>query len=287
LILGFTSCDEKEQYYPDPEIEFVSETGFTSTDTVLLLSDTITVAIKALTQSNVPLTHLHYFIIRDSEIVKVDTGIYLNNLKYFKTIVKGVSENEIWSFYVRDKDGRQSDTISISFTKGVESQYREIISQKNIRLGAQNNEFYGSFYSLDYNQPYSLEAAYQNQEKINLVYFYDFIDGDENTISSPGANIDVSVFGETSGFGQWSTKNTTRFIYQENITPEEFNACNNDSLLLFNSFEYITGKRKSKNLTANDIFSFVTDDGKRGLFMINSISGADEGEVVFSIKMQQ
>ncbi|PLX06366.1 MAG: hypothetical protein C0596_18025 [Marinilabiliales bacterium] len=287
IVLIITSCQDEERFYPDPQIEFVTDANYVSGDTVLLLGDTVTIGIHAISQSDKALTHLHYFITNDSEVTRIDTGIHIDELYYSKIVVKNVYETETWSFYVRDRDGRQSDTISITFTKGTESIYGNIRTIDNLTFGAQNNAVIGSFFSFESNGIFDLQEAYQNQEKINLLYFYDFIDGDENTISSPGANIDESVYGSTYGTTQWDIKNTTRFIYQEDILPEEFDQCQNDSLILFNTFEFITGKRKSKNLTADDIYSFVTEDGNRGLFKVNEVIGTDEGEITITIKMQE
>ncbi len=281
----FISCKKEPSIFPDPLIEFIIGSDYISQDTSLLLGDSIIVGINAITQSNDPLTHLHYTIEYDGEIIKVDTAIYLEQLTYSKLIIKGVSNNERWSFYVRDRSGRQSDTISILFTKDSGSTYGSITEFSNLTFGAQNN-LLESFFSLNLNQFYSETEAINNQASINLLYFYDFLDGDENTISSPGANIDASVYGSDCILSEWTTKNTTRFIENDNITVEEFDACDNDSLILYNSFEFITGKRKAKHLSANKIFSFVTDSGIKGLFKVISVEGADEGQVIISIKMQ-
>lgn len=285
-ILLFNSCDQAEQQYPNPSISFKTTEGYITEDTSVLLGDSVVIGISAETNSNVPLTHFHFVIENDGLLTKVDTGIYINSFSYDKLVIKGVAENEKWSFYVRDMDGRKSDTISITFTKDEESIYGGIQYVPSVILGAQNNSSIGGFYSFLNNEIFTLSEAYQVQSSINLICFYDFIDGDDNTISSPGANIDASVFTGEYSISNWTTKNTTRFIFKEEITVAEFDACSNDSLIVYNNFEFITGKRKAKNLAIGDIYAFSTEDGKNGLFKVINVLGTDEGNIEISIKMQ-
>ncbi|MBN2776668.1 MAG: hypothetical protein JXR36_03450 [Bacteroidales bacterium] len=286
ISLLLSSCVQEETYYPNPNIEFKTETGYAFLDTSLLLGDSVLIGIVANTNSNVALTHFHYLIQNDSLITRVDTGIFVNEFNYNKLIVKGVAENETWFFYVRDQSGRKSDTISITFHKNEESIYGGIETISSIILGAQNNTTMGSFYSFSENQVYDIENAFNNQSKINLLCYYDFIDGDENTISSPGASIDNSIYTGSYALSNWTIKNTTRFIYKDNISIAEFDACNNDSLIVYNSFEFITGKRKAKNLSNGDIYAFVTEDGKKGLFKVLNVNETDSGTIEILIKMQ-
>lgn len=286
FAIFFHSCNEDEKFYPDPSIAFKTENGYVYTDTSLLLGDSILIGIVSRTNSDVALTHFHYSVNSDSNITQIDTGIYETSFIYDKIIVKGVAENEIWSFYVRDRDGRKSETISVKFVKDKESVYGDISHIPLVVLGAQNNTAAGSFYSLSARQQFNTEQAYNNQSLVNLLYYYDYIDADENTIASPGANLDNSVFPGDYALSFWTTKNTTRFVFRENISVEEFDAATNDSLIVYNTFEYASGKRKAKNLKAGDIYSFETDYGKKGLLKVINVAGTGDGSVEFEIKMQ-
>jgi len=151
-------------------------------------------------------------------------------------------------------------------------------------MGAQNNSI-GSFYSLAEDSVYTLNTAYENQYKIDLCYYYDFIETDENTIASPGASIDESVYPGVNGLSNWTNRRTTRFKLT-NITEVEFLNAHNDSLLI-GAYGQSDGKRKAKNLQTGNIFSFKNEDGRIGLFRVNSVSGMDAGIVNISIKIQE
>jgi len=286
-VLTFTSCIEEIKDEPAPYIEFVTEPGYLYNDTVLLLSDSVLVGIYAETNSSNELTHLKYSFEGDSSIFAVDSGFYSSSLLFEKWIIKGIVQSENWSFYVKDRYGRKSETISIIISLDSSSVFGEIIDIPSIVLGAQNNITTGGFYSLNNNLTYSAEEATLSQSAIDLIYFYDLLEGEDNSLGSPGANIDESVFPSEYHPSNWSVRNTTRYIQTENIIEEDYINCNNDSLILSNTFEFATGKRKAKNLTVGDIYSFVNDSGDKGLFKVLSVDSETEGTVEISIKMQK
>ncbi|MBN2681983.1 MAG: hypothetical protein JXR58_05710 [Bacteroidales bacterium] len=284
----FNSCKEEEKIFPKPEISFSTEYGYISADTVLLLSDTVKIKILAKTSSDQPLTHLNYTVTADGKTTSIDTGFYSSTISFEKTIVKGLAYNEKWEFYVRDRNGRKSAIQTISFTLDSASIFGSIQHFPSAVFGAQSNTDLGSFFSFLTGQIYTTQQAFNNQNIIDLLYFYDLIESDQNTIASPGANLDASVFiGEFSP-SNWTSIRTTRFIKMELLTVSEFNNCNNDSLILANSFIFSIGKRKAKNLQPGDIYSFATDnDGKKGLFLVKEVQGQEAGFVELEIKIQE
>jgi len=242
--------------------------------------------LEASTGSNVNLTHLHIDIEYDDETTSLDSGFSSGTLNYDRTISKSSSELETWSFYVRDMDGRQSDTLSLTLAKSAESEYGAIKRYNNVSLGAQNHSAKGGFFTSSDGTIYSLDDAFLNQAKIDLVYYYDIVESDKNTLASAGANIDNSIFPGSSGLENWTTINTARFILAEEVAAEEFSASANDSLILFNSFEFDAGKRKAKKLNAGDIYSFVTDNGIKGMFKIITVDGQEAGYIDCDIIVQ-
>jgi hypothetical protein len=287
LLFWITGCKKEESNYPNPAIGFIDEAGFISSDTTILLNDTIVIGIKATSASDEPLTHLNISIYNDSIFTSIDSGFYSNSINYIKKIIKGLSDEEKWSFYVRDREGRKSNTLSILLKKDTNSVYGGIRHFPNLNLGAQNNDAYGSFLSLSNGQIFEQDEAYNIQSNINLVYYYDLIEEDKNTIASPGANIDESFFPGTTGITNWAIRNTTRFEVRENLSFDDFNACANDSLILQNTFIFEAGKRKSKNLAEGNIYAFVTESGIKGLFYVHQVDGLETGSVFISIKMQE
>ncbi|HBS88807.1 MAG: hypothetical protein A2W91_03965 [Bacteroidetes bacterium GWF2_38_335] len=284
----FNGCKEDEEVFPYPEISFVIENGFLHNDTLLLIGDTVKIGIIAKTSSDDELTHFNYSVTQDGIESSVDTGIWTNQFTYTKQIVKGVAENETWEFYVRDREGRKSQVITLTLTKNEASLYGNIRKIPSIIMGAQNNTTTGSFYSLFEETLFNLDAAFANQEKVDILYYFDLLTGEDNTISSPGANVDASVFPGASGLSNWTILNTTRYVFQDSVTIEEFDNCHNDSLILYNTFEFMTGKRKAKNLQPGHIYSFITNnDGKKGMFKVVNVTGAEEGIIEIEVKIQE
>jgi len=139
----------------------------------------------------------------------------------------------------------------LNIAKDSSSTFGDINYFSSVELGAQNNAV-GNFFSLSEDSVYSLNSAYENQNTIDLCYYYDFIDTDENTIASPGANIDNSVFPGTSGLSNWAIRKTSRFK-TANITEQDFMNATNDSLLIV-VYGQSDGNRKAKNLQSGNIF---------------------------------
>lgn len=287
LQVFINSCKEKSNEYEAPSISFVIESGYLSYDTILELGDSVYIKVFARSNSDEALTHFNYTVVEnDTGIISVDSGVFANSFCYKKLIKKGIAKSEKWSFYVRDRKGKASQPISLVILLDSASQFNPILYIPSIVMGAQNNTLDG-FYGLHSQSLYSIENAYNNQSEIDLVYYYDFIDGDENTIGSPGANIDESVFASVYSPIYWSVRNTTRYVLQSNLNADDFDKCNNDSLIFANTFNYTTGKRKAKNLKNGDVFSFITNnDGRKGLFKVINVTGTDQGTVEIAIKMQ-
>jgi len=284
LILSFwlTGCKKEDVDYPPPSINLISEVGFVSTDTVMSLGEMFKVGIDA-ANPNVNLTNFIIKVESDEIETFLDSGMNTPTMHYESYITKGIKDSEKWIFIIRDKDGKSAET-SIVVNKDTSSAYGSISYYESAELGAQDNDK-ASFFSLEEGSSYSLSDAYNNQKAIDLCYYYDFIDTDENTIASPGANIDESIYPGDYGLSNWTTRRTSRFKVAD-ITEEDFDNAVNDSLLIA-TYGQSDGNRKAKNLQTGSIFAFKNEDGKVGLFKVNSIFGTDQGMVVVSIKVQE
>ncbi len=286
IVFHINACHKPEPSFPSPSIELVNADGFVSNDSTFLLGEKIQIRFNASTNSDVALTHFNITGIRDSLITSFDTGIYENTFDYTLSLSKGIALKEEWQFYVRDRQGRKSETLSLFLVKDSASIFGEIIHLNSLVLGAQNNNTTGSFFSFETGQIYSLADAFNLQSKINLLYFYDLIETDANTIASPGANIDESVFGGEFGLANWTSRNTVRFKLESDLTVTDFDLCSNDSLIVTNTFIFSSGNRKAKNLTPGSIYSFVTDNDLKGLILVKEVYGLNDGQIVFDIKME-
>ena len=279
VIIG---CEKEKTNHPLPSINFVTDSGYVYSDIILSLGETFKIGIDA-NNPNVNLTNFIIKVESDTLEVFLDSGMNTPSLSYEKTLVKGIKDSEKWIFIIRDRDSK-SNEISFNISMDSSSSYGNINYFQSVELGAQNNSM-GSFYSLSEDSVYTLNQAFNNQNNIDLCYFYDFIDIDENTIASPGANVDESVYPGESGLSNWSTRRTSRFKIA-NISDEDFFNATNDSLLLA-VYGQSEGNRKAKNLQDGIIFSFKNNDGKVGLFKVNSVLGTDAGTINISIKVQE
>lgn len=282
LIFLYACQKNDSTTYPPPEISFIELPGYVYYDTIFSPGQTFNVGITALS-NDINLTNFLIKVETDTIVTVFDTGFNSPVFNIEKTLTKGLSPNEKWIFIIRD---RHTEKTEISFTTIIDTsaQYGEIVTLDEIVLGAQSSNE-NSFYSINNSLTYNLEDAFQNQDAIDLVYYYDFIDTDENVIASPGANIDESVFPGQYTLANWTTRNTYRFKTTD-ITIEEFNNAQNDSLLLA-AYGQAEGKRKAKNMAENMIFAFKGDNGKTGLFLVNSVIGTNEGNTNITIKVQK
>jgi hypothetical protein len=286
LALGIlaSGCRPETPVFPAPSIRFDVEGGRLFHDTTLVLGDSVRIGILAETGSDQELTHLHTTILKDTLHTAIDTALFTNSLVYTRKIIKGAAGRETWSFYVRDREGRKSSEISVTLTLDSASVYGDVRYIPSLTLGAQNHPSNGSFCSLPDGRVFSTAEAFNNQRLINLAYYFDRLESDQNTIASPGANIDESTFPGPQGLAAWTVRNTTRFEYLESVSTAEFDRCRNDSLILANTFEFESGKRKAKNLQNGQIYAFVTDKGLKGLFRVISVEGGDTGTIRISMK---
>ncbi len=288
LVFLFGSCTKDIQHAgPRPEISFLSASPFLSHDTSLLINEQAQIGIFARSKSGAELTQLSVININDGVISAFDTGIYLPEISYTQRFSKGISQNESWLFYVRDRNGNQSDTISIHFSQSDSSEFGSILTISSLRLGAQNQQQIGGFFSFETQNVWSLEEAFGHQAQCDLLYFYDAIETDANTIASPGANIDASVFSGDYSLNNWQVKNTVRFEQLSEISVTDFQNCTNDSLILATTFNFPVGKRKAKNLAPGQLFAFVSETGVKGLFAVNQVEGQEAGFVEITLKMQE
>jgi len=282
ITVAIFGCEKEKVNYPSPLIQFVTDSGFVFSDTILALGQPFKVGINA-TNPKVNLTNFIIKVDSDENEIYLDSGMNTPNLYFERYITKGIKEFEKWIFIIRDRNGKSAE-VSLNIAKDSSSTFGDINYFSSVELGAQNNAV-GNFFSLSEDSVYSLNSAYENQNTIDLCYYYDFIDTDENTIASPGANIDNSVFPGTSGLSNWAIRKTSRFK-TANITEQDFMNATNDSLLIV-VYGQSDGNRKAKNLQSGNIFSFKNENGKVGLFKVNSVSGTDTGNINISIKVQE
>ncbi len=285
VAIIFTSCEnEEKEIRPNPSINIVINPEYVYTDTTILVGQMIKIGIQAEYNGYDRLTN---FIAKLNGERYLDLGFYAESYTKEINITKGLDEIEEWEFIIRDIDGNFASTY-LTIHKDKLIIYGEVEKFLNIKLGAQNNTEFGSFFSLSNGIVYDLEGAYTNSELIDLVYYYDNFDKlEKNIIASPGANIGETAFPGQFAISNWETINTTRYSREKlDITIEEFDNAANDSILIANTFAFESGGRKTKFLEGGDIYSFVRG-GQTGMFKVVSILGTTTGNIIVDIKVQK
>ena len=266
-----------------PSLKLKTDSGYVHSDTTILIGKSFKVGLIAV-KGDANITNFMIKITTGTTETYLDSGLNSSGFIIDKNLTKGVSAQEIWTFIVRDKDGNAT-SISIKITADSNSVYGPVYTIPSIILGAQNDTTVGSFFDFKNNKVHTLAQAYALQDSIELCYYYDFLQGEDNEIASPNANIDASVYTGQYALTNWTVKNETRYL-KTTLTDAQFYGTANDSILIA-TYNVPLAKRKAKNLAVGDIYSFrTTTTGKFGLFRVMNVTGTDAGTVEIMVKMQ-
>jgi len=282
LSLIIFSCNKNNDSSLSPTVLLVADPGFISNSTIASPGELLMFKVE-LQEGSEKLTNFYIEVTNANQMAirYFDTAMYASNILWTGSFYKSPEPSESWNFIVKDRWGG-SNSSTIEITADTNSVYGPIDTFENIALGAQLNLNTGGFYSLSTQLVYFANAAKNNQELIDLVYYY--YSEDENTIASPGANIEDGVFPEDLTPVNWEIRNTTRYI-QTSLTQEDFENAANDSILIANYID-AEGKRKAKNLIVGYIYVFKNQQSRLGMFYVNSVDGTDEGLIDIDLKIQ-
>lgn len=160
---------------------------------------------------------------------------------------------------------------------------------KNIaKLGAQSNITFGGFLSVDEKKVYAQDLASQNQEKIDILCFYEEAGGNNIALAAPGTGISGIFTGETAP-NNWTTKNQTYFtLPATELTAEQFDQLKDGDAVIEGYFNatITSGNRKAKNMAVNDIWAFKTVANKFGVLKVVSVEQGATGYVEFEYKVK-
>lgn len=218
----------------------------------------------------------------EDTITMLDYGMYKEKLDTVLTFYKGSFEDESWFFRIMNKD-RITAFISMNIQKDSISHYGEILFLPSVTMGFQENNDFGHYLNLNDGIVLSTQEATADQENVDLLVYY-YLDGTtpSPTFSSPGDQDAPSFYPEINS---WELKNYTKYDYVTKVSEAEFDAANNDSLLV-KSYNEFWGRRKYKYAVAGIIFPFKTISGKIGLVKVLNSDMLAGGKITFSIKVQ-
>ncbi len=279
-LLFMFSCKKDTQLPEKPTIELVADSLCLYADTSLAMGSVMNFKIKAAGERQ-PLTNFVITYNNVSEAYFLDTGIYSYNFEYDLEVIKGAAAEEIWKFFIMNKD-RQTTEVIIKITLDTGGVFGNIKTH-NITLGAQNNGQFGSFFSFTEQMVYTLEQAYNNQQTTEMAYC--FYTEYESTLSSPNDNDAPSVFTGTYGISNWQIRNEARYNLTT-LTGSDFDNVQNDSLMIA-SYDVVGAKRKGKNIATGQVWAFRIQSGKIGLIDVGTIEAGVNGKVDLRIKIQE
>lgn len=282
IILFISACSKDDDVVAPPSVILIQEAGYVSTDTTLAAGEEIRVKVK-LEAGDLNITNFLIDVFTDEHQTYFDTGMNTSGLIWEGSFSRSLAPVEEWTFIVHDREGNSGST-TLTINLDTSSSYQSLTAYPSLILGGQDNDQAGGCVSTtDGSIYFHTDAAADTliQASIDLLYFY--IAGDENTIASPGANIDDGIFPVNPA--NWTIVNTTRY-YKTGLAAEDFDTAVNDSIILAN-FNEGEAKRKAKNLDQDDIYTFKTQSGKLGIFLVNESEGTNTGFVNIDIKIQQ
>lgn len=160
---------------------------------------------------------------------------------------------------------------------------------KNIaKLGAQTNASFGGFLSISEKKVYTQELASQNQDKIDILCFYEEAGGNNIALAAPGTGISGIFTGETAPTN-WETKNQTYFtLPATELTVDQFNQLKDGDAVIEGYFNatITSGNRKAKDMKVNDIWAFKTAANKFGVLKVINVEQGASGFVEFEYKVK-
>jgi hypothetical protein len=282
------SCSDSETVTPadeTPTINFVGGTGYISSNATLKVNETFKVGINAFSNTTTGENLVKFTITRIFNNVPLTQDTTINtdqlNIEVHATANSQVGA-ESWYFKVTDKNNKTKE-ISFTITTEAAVTYDSINEFSMKILGAQDNATGSSFASID-GTVYNITDAKANAAKIDWLYFHGSVN--KATLASPADADAQAVFNNaTWGIQTWTVKNNT--LFKEVTDVVNWASIDNDSLILIHTASGVTNT-KVNNLAVNDILSFITVTGKKGMIKVESIDGANSaGTITISVKVQK
>jgi hypothetical protein len=279
-LTTISSCNKNEPSAEPPVITLVIDSGFVSTDTNLVIGGKIKIGIDAKGNER-NITFFKVVVDNGSRQTLLDSGLNHPTLKYNLTIIKSQSSYEKWIFLVMDRD-RNKDSVIVTISRSDSTSYGKIRTISDVVVSAQDNPVPGSFFAFQNFNVYDLQTAYENQDIIDLIYYFGQYDA---TLSSPGEAEAPGFFPGPYGVSGWTVKHETRYDTTA-LSMKAFDEAENDSLILA-VYEPAAGKRKVKFIQPGMVVSFKSAIGKIGLIKVTANEPSTTGNLKFSIKIQE
>jgi hypothetical protein len=104
------------------------------------------------------------------------------------------------------------------------------------------------------------------------------------TLAAPGSNI-TGIFTGSTAPDFYTVKNVTFFV-KTTLTTAQFDAVQNDAVIRA-SFDPQNQFKKAKLLSVGEVYAFLLQSGKYGLFKVVAVNGSETGTLQIAIKIQK
>lgn len=268
--MGFTSCS-------DDEDAFINITVEGNVPETLTVGESLTINYSVVSSDRLDI--IEYLI---NNVVVESEEEFTSNTSHTGSFTITAEEvgTIVATIRVTDRKGKE-EPRDFEIEVG-----NKIESFTAVLMGSYDDANLGSFFSTVTGDVYKITPAGENSELIDFAYFYGSTN--EATISAPD-NDDVFGTGDGRVFGpvaNWATRNATRFNQLfSGITVEEFDAMNNDALIVANTASDVDLKM-ANFLNKDALVAFITGDGKKGIFKVADLD-TDAKTITIDVKVQK
>jgi hypothetical protein len=283
-----TSCSDNNDTTPadiTPAMNFIGGTGYISANATLTAGAEFKVGINSFanTTSNAKLVKFTITrVVNNNPFVVLDSTINVSNFSIeILTNAQPTATSETWYYKITDKDN-QTKQLSLTITTVSSAGPINTFSMKI--LGSYQNATGSSFASID-GTIYTLADAKANAAKIDWLYYYGASAANHATIASPKDTTAETVYDDAvNGLKHWSVRNNTLFKKVTDVI--DWNSITNDEIIVAQTASGVTNTMINQ-LAINEILSFITVTGKKGMIKVENIEGTTAGTITISVKVQQ
>jgi hypothetical protein len=263
-----TACkkDENEEppIDPRPHITFKDTAGYTAADGDFMEGDEVKIGVVA-TQNTITKKNLSKFTLTQNRggesTVVADESISIVTFNKDYDVVLEIPGSYSFTARITDEDDNFAE-VSFNITVDEAPDPRVNVKKNSgIELGSVNDTV-GSFYAAAIETVYRVDAAAENQEKVDFIFWKDHR-VHSNSIVSPDNEAIAAV--NALGIQGWEVKNPTRFI-KTDMGVEAFLEI--EDKYLFPEFDAAASVSIANHLENGDILFFRTQDGKHGYIRI-------------------
>jgi len=268
--MGFTSCS-------DDEDAFINITVEGNVPETLTVGESLTINYSVVSSDRLDI--IEHLI--NNDVVESEED-FTSNTSHTGSFT--ITAEEVGTIYatirVTDRKGKVEPR---DFSIEVES---NIESFTAVLMGNYDDTELGSFFSTVNGEVYMITPAGENSELIDFAYFY----GSNNsaTITAPDNDEVIGTGGSKlyAPVAEWDTRNATRFNQLfSGITVEEFDAMNNDALIVANTASDVDLKM-ANFLNKDALVAFITADGKKGIFKVADLD-TEAKTITIDVKVQK